>query len=221
MQTLFIDELGNFPDTVQLCGFTAAYTIEGGMLVLGLFLRCCLWVELLLDLVGINDEVFVAGVPEVDIDRTVYGFDGTLFEPLAQTVGVLAADPIFHRTILYRGEWLRGGNFNTAVELAADFLNTPVAGQELGSNGIVDFLIVRPEEHRHAVDVTGLVPFDGILDILGVEGEIDGIIFKEFTVLVLCGAGQREIVELAETALFFQKLIPADMDVLDGFKGSI
>ena len=81
VQTLFIDELGNFPDTVQLCGFTAAYTIEGGMLVLGLFLRCCLWVELLLDLVGINDEVFVAGVPEVDIDRTVYGFDGTLFEP--------------------------------------------------------------------------------------------------------------------------------------------
>ena len=96
MQTLFIDELGNLLDTVEFCGFTTADTQEGGMSVhpLGsgfIVLR----VELTLDLVIRDDSVIVAGVPEVDMKIAVLSFDGALLETFAQTVRVLAADPLF------------------------------------------------------------------------------------------------------------------------------
>ena len=80
---------------------------------------------------------------------------------------------------------------------------------------------MRPEVHRHGVDIPLLIRFDGILNLLGILGQDVGTDFFQIVILVRDGAGQREIVELAEAALFFQKLIPADMDILDGFEGSI
>ena len=78
-----------------------------------------------------------------------------------------------------------------------------------------------PEVHRHGVDIPLLIRFDGILNLLGILGKDVGTDFFQIAVLIRNGTGQWEIVELAETALFFQKLIPADMDVLDGFEAAI
>ena len=157
----------------------------------------------------------------MDMEIAVLSFDGALLETFAQTVRVLTTDPFFHGTDFLFGERLRCGDLYLTVEGGADTSQTPFAGQEFTADGIVDLLIVRPEVHRHGVDIPLLIRFDGILNLLGILGQDVGTDFFQIAVLIRDGAGQREIVELAETALFFQKLIPADMDVLDGFKGSI
>lgn len=158
VQTLFVDELGNLLDTVEFRGFTAAYTQKCGM---GVYPLGCGFkfhrVEFTLDLVIRDDSVIVARVPEVDMKIAVLSFDGALLETLTQTVRVLTADPFFHGANFLFGERLRCRDLHLTVEGGADTCQPPFTGQELTADGIVDLLIVRPEVHRHGVDIPLLI----------------------------------------------------------------